>query len=96
MQQEVADMRMDPLPHEVRDIVLRAFQDFGVRIFSTWDIDETILVDDRRSAARTYKADGYMAMWLREIGILQFYDAEGNMLMTVNLSEELELQRMAA
>ena len=31
-----------------------------------------------------------------QIGIVQFYDAEGNMLLTVNLLEELEPQRMAA
>ena len=37
-----------------------------------------------------------MAMWLLEIGIVQFYDADGNMLLTVNLLEELEPQRMAA
>ena len=65
-------------------------------IFSSLGLDETILVDDGRYAARTYKADGYMAMWLLQIGIVQFYDAEGNMLLTVNLLEELEPQRMAA
>jgi hypothetical protein len=37
-----------------------------------------------------------MAMWLIEIGIVQFYDAEGEMLCTVNLREELEPQRMVA
>jgi hypothetical protein len=89
-------MRTDPLPHEVRDIVLRVFQDFGARVSNPWDIDETILVDEGRYAARTYKAAGYMAMWLREIGLLQFYNARGQMLVTVNLSEELELQQMAA
>jgi hypothetical protein len=89
-------MRMDPLPHDVRELVLSTFQDFGVPIFSALDIDETILVDEGRYAARTYKADGYMAMWLLQIGIVQFYDADGNMLLTVNLLEELEPQRMAA
>ena len=89
-------MRTDPLPHEVRELVLRTFQDFGVPIFSSLDLDETILIDDGRYAARTYKADDYMAMWLLQIGIVQFYDAEGNMLLTVNLLEELEPQRMAA
>ena len=90
MQQEVANiMRTDPLPYEVRELVLRTFQDFGVSIFSPLDLDETILVDDGRYAARTYKIDGYMAMWLLGIGIVQFYDAEGNMLLTVNLLEEL-------
>jgi hypothetical protein len=89
-------MRTDPLPHEIRGLVLRTFQDFGAAIFGPWDLDETIVVDDGRYVARTYKADGYMAMWLVEIGIVQFYDADGNMLLTVNLLEELEPQRMAA
>ena len=89
-------MRTDPLPGEVRELVLRTLQDFDVAIFSPFEIDEMILVDDGRYAARTYKVDGYMAMWLIEIGIVQFYDADGNMLLTVNLLEELEPQRMAA
>lgn len=89
-------MRTDPLPYEVRELVLQTFQDFGVPIFSTLELDETILVDDGRYAARSYKVDGYMAMWLLDIGIVQFYDVEGNMLLTVNLLEEFEPQRMAA
>jgi hypothetical protein len=89
-------MRTDPLPYEVRELVVRTFQDFDVEIFSPLELDETILVDDGHYAARTYKVDGYMAMWLVEIGIVQFYDAEGEMLLTVNLLEELEPQRMAA
>ena len=89
-------MRMDPLPIEVRELVLRTFASFGAPVFSPLDIDETILIDDGSYAARTYEVDGYMAMWLVGIGIVQFYDAEGNMLLTVNLLEELEPQRMAA
>ena len=89
-------MRTDPLPHEVRELVLRMFQDFGVCIFSAMEIDESILVDDGRYTARSYRADDYMAMWLIEIGIVQFYDSDGAMLLTVNLSEELEPVRMAA
>ena len=89
-------MRTDPLPHEVRELVLRTFQRFGVDVFSSLEIDETILVDDGRYAARTYTADGHMAMWLVSIGILQFYDTDGDMLLTVNLLEELAPQRMAA
>jgi hypothetical protein len=89
-------MRTDPLPQEVRELVLRTFQTFDVEVFSPLDLDETILLDDGRYAARTYAADGYMAMWLVEIGIVQFYDAQGNMLLTVNLLEELEPQRMVA
>jgi hypothetical protein len=89
-------MRTDPLTYEVRELVLRTFQNFGVVIFSTAQLDETILIDEGRCAARTYKADDYMAMWLIGIGIVQFYDADGEMLLTVNLLEELEPQRMAA
>jgi hypothetical protein len=97
MQQEVAKiMRTDPLPYEVRDVVVRNFEYLGIYIQSPWDIDETILVDDGRYSARTYKIDGYMAMWLVEIGVVQFYDSDGNMLLTVNLTEELVPQRMAA
>lgn len=89
-------MRMDPLPQEVRELVVRTFEYFDVVIEDPWDVDETILIDDGRYTARSYEIDGYMAMWLLDIGIVQFYDAEGNMLHTVNLLEEFEPQRMAA
>ena len=89
-------MRTDPLPSEVRELVIRTFGYFDVIVERPWDLDETILIDEGRYSARTYKVDGYMAMWLLEIGIVQFYDAEGNMMLTVNLMEELVPQRMAA
>ncbi|MCE5269036.1 MAG: hypothetical protein LLG00_14270 [Planctomycetaceae bacterium] len=89
-------MRMDPRPYDVRELVIRTFEYFDVVLENPWDLDETILVDEGRCTARTYKVDGHMAMWLVEIGIVQFYDAEGNMLRTVNLLEEFEPQRMAA
>jgi hypothetical protein len=89
-------MRTEPSAREVRELVARNFEYLGVYIHSPWDIDEKILIDDGRYSARTYKIDGNMAMWLIEIGIVQFYDAEGNMMLTVNLMEELVPQRMAA
>lgn len=89
-------MRTDLLPGEVRELVIRTFGYFDVIVENPWDIDETILIDEGRYSARTYKVDGYMAMWLLDIGIVQFYDAEGNMLRTINLFEELEPVRMAA
>jgi hypothetical protein len=45
---------------------------------------------------RSYKVDGYTAMWFVEIGVLQFCNEEDKMLHTVNLFEELEPHRMAA
>jgi len=89
-------MRTEPTPHEVRELVIRTFECFDVAVDGPWDLDETILIDDGRYSARTYKAGGHMAMWLVEIGVVQFYDAAGNMLRTVNLLEELAPQRMAA
>ena len=35
-------------------------------------------------------------MWLVDVGLVQFYDEQGNMLRTINLLLELEPQRMAA
>ena len=89
-------MRMDPHPYAVRELVAQVLESYDVEIRSLSDLDETILIDDGRYASRSYNVDGYMAMWLVEIGVLQFYDEEGNMLQTVNLFEELEPHRMAA
>ena len=89
-------MRTDPRPYDVRELVLRTFEYFDVVLDNPWDLDETILVDEGHCSARSYKLDGYMAMWLVDIGIVQFYDSDGNMLRTVNLWEELVPQRMAA
>ena len=89
-------MRTDPHPYEVREIVVQVFEGLGVDVYSPSDLDESILIDEGRYAARSYRIDGFMAMWLVEIGLLQFYDADGNMLQTVNLLSELEPHRMAA
>jgi hypothetical protein len=96
MQQEVAKMRMDPRPQEVRAMVVQIFGEFAVTVRTHRDLDETILIQEGRYFARTYKAGGYMAMWLVGVGVVQFYDAEGNMLRTLNLLRELKPQRMAA
>ena len=60
------------------------------------EIDETILIDQGRDVARSYRIEGYLAMWLTNVGILQFYDDRGRMLATINLFESLRPQRMAA
>ncbi len=59
-------------------------------------IDETILIDEGRYVARSYRAAGCLAMWLVSAGILQFYDRSGEMLATINLFESLRPERMAA
>ncbi len=89
-------MRLSPPPEEVRELVVRNFEEFGVTPLGTSALKETILIDDGRYVARSYRAGGYLAMWLVGVGIVQFYDADGNMLRTINLLRELEPQRMAA
>jgi hypothetical protein len=59
-------------------------------------MEEKILIGRDGYAARTYRLGRLMAMWLVGVGIVQFYDADGNMLATVNLLEELTPQRAAA
>jgi hypothetical protein len=89
-------MTVQPGPHEVRRLVLQALEELGASVPGLADLEETILIDDGRYTARSYRVEGYMAMWLLEVGIVQFYDAEGNMLATVNLLKELEPVKMAA
>ena len=89
-------MRISPQPDDVREVVLRTLEDLGVSPFDLSAVKETILIDAGRYVARSYRLDDYMAMWLIDVGIVQFYDAEGNMLCTINLLVELEPDRMAA
>ncbi len=89
-------MRLSPPPEEVRELVVRCFEEFGVSGLGTLAIKETILIDDGRYVARSYRTRGYMAMWLIEAGLVQFYGEDGAMLRTINLLRELEPQRMAA
>jgi hypothetical protein len=89
-------MRVDPQPTTVRRIVIKMFRRFGAETPSLFEIEEKLLLDEGRHVARTYRVDRLMAMWFLEIGIVQFYDDDGNMLGTVNLLEELVPQRLAA
>lgn len=89
-------MRVIPQADEVRRLVVRTFEDFGAEEEMLGDLNETILIDDGRYRGRSYRAEEWLAMWLVEIGLLQFYDAQGNMLRSINLFEEWKPQRMAA
>ncbi len=89
-------MTVTPQPEDVRGLVVQGFTQFGAEPRCTSEVKETILIDEGKCLARSYRLRGFMAMWLLEIGLLQFYDPEGNMLRTVNLLEELVPQREAA
>ena len=89
-------MWLEPQPTEVLSVVLGMFERFGASPQSLFDLGETIQIDGGKHVARTYRVDGLMAMWLMGIGIVQFYDADGNMLATINVLEKAVPQRMVA
>ncbi len=89
-------MRICPEAAEVRTIVREVFVRLGVADDALQDLSETILIDEGRPCARSYRIANFMAMWLIDIGIVQFYDQEGNMLHRTNLLAEVDPRRMAA
>jgi hypothetical protein len=93
---EVAYMTVLPTADQIRTIVHRTFLELDVDEDALHDVDERIMLDDGRYVARSYRVDDYLAMWMIDVGLVQFYDADGNMLRTVNLFEEIEPHRMAA
>ena len=70
-------MREEPRPSEIRRLVLKLFRQWGTAPSRLFEMQEKIRVDRHRVIARTYCVDRLMAMWLSEVGILQFYDADG-------------------
>lgn len=81
---------MAPELHEVRRLVIQVFVELGAALPALFDLEETLLIDEGKYTARSYRIEGYMAMWLVSAGIVQFYDAKGKMLATVDLITELE------
>ena len=89
-------MRVSPNVHQVRNMVCQILTDLGVEKQEISNLTETVRVEDGRCLARSYRADRFLAMWLVDVGILQFYDDEGNMVRRANLFAEIEPRRMAA
>jgi hypothetical protein len=89
-------MVISPNAVEVRAIVRRIFTELGVNRCCLDDLSETILIDDGAIRARSYRIENLMAMWLMDVGIVQFYDDEGNMLRRANLLAKMEPRRVAA
>jgi hypothetical protein len=89
-------MREEPRPSEIRRLVLKLFRQWGTAPSRLFEMQEKIRVDRHRVIARTYCVDRLMAMWLSEVGILQFYDADGRMLATIHLRPAYLPQRAAA
>lgn len=89
-------MVVGPGPEHVRTLVFQTLLEFDVHEDALDDIDERILLDEGKYIARSYEAGNFMAMWLIDVGLVQFYDLDGNMVRTINLLEEVLPRRMAA
>ena len=89
-------MWLEPQPSDVLSAVVGMFERFGTSPQELFDLKETIQIERGKHVARTYRVEGLMAMWLMGIGIVQFYDTDGNMLATVNVFEEAVPQQMVA
>ena len=83
-------MTISPNAAEVRSLVRRTFVELGVDLVTLADLDETVMIDEGHTRARSYRVSNLMAMWLIDVGLLQFYDDEGNMLQRTNLLMEIE------
>ncbi len=89
-------MTVAPHPAEVRNIIVRTFLEFGANQKGLFDLEERITIDQGKCVARSYRTDELFAMWMIDVGVIQFYDAEGGMLRTLNLLQENRQSRMAA
>lgn len=90
-------MLVSPTDNEVRWIVEQSFQRyFSISDAELDELTENSVVDDGRCIARSYRVANYLAMWLKEVGILQFYDDRGRMLRRANLFAEIEPRSAAA
>ena len=94
--QEVAEMTVAPETREVRRLVIWTLRQFGASGRNLFDLEKTATIDDGRYMARSYRIDGFAARWLVALGIVQFYDAEDNMLATLNVLTESEPLEAAA
>ncbi len=89
-------MTVAPPPGQIRALVLNTLQQLGARIFSEFHVEETVLLQDGRCLARSYRTDDFFAMWLIEVGLVQFYNGEGDMLLVINLLDDATPSKMAA
>jgi len=89
-------MRLHVNAADVRGLVARHFANLGADAADIADVEENIRIDSGRCVARCYRVTEMFAMWLIDVGVLQFYAADGEMLHTVNLFTELLPHRAAA
>lgn len=90
-------MLVSPTTSEVRWIVEQSFQRyFDLNAEDLEELIELPMIEDGRCIARSYRVANLLAMWLKDVGILQFYDDQGRMLRRANLFADLDPTAAAA
>lgn len=83
-------------PNEMRRVVLDSFQRHCTRIIPREDMQEYVRVEQGKVVAYCYYVDDLFAMWMVDIGLVQFYNETGAMLHTFDLSMPATEIRRAA
>ena len=71
---------------DVKQLVVRTFLELGAR--GVFNLRETLSLNRGRCLAVAYRADEWIAVWCCEDGVIEFRNAEGNVLRTLSLPEE--------
>lgn len=83
-------------PTEMRRMVLDGFQQHFSRKISGGDVEERVRIEEGKAVAYCYRTENLFAMWMVPIGLVQFYDDQGNMLHTLDLMAPVNHERRAA
>jgi hypothetical protein len=89
-------MKVAPSSDSVRTIVHRTMSELSGRIIEPDLLGESVLISDGKYRGRSYRGDEHTAMWFVDLGLVQFYDEEGNLVLSINLFEEQAITRRAA
>lgn len=91
-------MHSHATPTSVRRLVVEQFARFGADAQEAETCAETILIRDGKYRGRSYRTAGMLAMWMIEIGLVQFYAADGAMLASISLDDQPapQMRKMAA
>lgn len=81
---------------QMRSVIVDRFQQYGAGEVSGGDLEERVRIDEGRVVAYCYRAANLFAMWMVDIGLVQFYDDQGNMLETLELISPALQKRRAA
>ena len=83
-------------PERVRELVTATLRQFDVPQEDLARLEETVLIQDGKYRARSYRAGEYLAMWLVPIGFVQVYDVDGEIVAMIEINEEEDRRRLAA